>query len=98
MSEALRIMGMFPGLSPPAQFQITSTQTPKYNCIAWAAGEDKRWWWPSGDYFWPEGVSYGRTAEAFILAFATLGYERCESDDSENAFEKIALFTKPAGT
>lgn len=90
-------MGMFPALAS-THFEITSAQTARYNCIAWAAGDDKRWWWPSADDFWPDGIPQDRTANAFIRAFSIAGYEVCQSEDLEPEFEKVALFTKPAGT
>lgn len=36
--------------------------------------------------------------QAFVDAFRTLGYEPCAQPNLEAGFEKIALFTKPAGT
>jgi hypothetical protein len=36
-------------------YHVTSPETPKYNCIAWAAGKDDKWWWPdkNNQYYWP---------------------------------------------
>jgi hypothetical protein len=69
----------------------------KYNCIAWAAGDTKNWWWPdevsepeSGH--WPSGVPRLETLEVFRAAFATLGYLVCDHDQLEAGFEKVALF------
>ena len=28
-------------------YSITSPTEISYNCIAWAANEDTRWWWPA---------------------------------------------------
>ncbi|HTV41569.1 MAG TPA: hypothetical protein VMF08_13385 [Candidatus Sulfotelmatobacter sp.] len=89
----------FPGLAG-CRFEITSARTRFYNCIAWAAGETHRRWWPDKmnvDY-WPEGVPREATLEAFIAAYATLGYEACDNGNYESGFEKIVIFTKPAGT
>src|ERR1700687_6097228 len=88
----------FPGLSG-TKYQITSAATPDYNCIAWAAAEDFRWWEPDpfGVYFWPDGV--GRTAHhtSYLQAFARLGYELAENDALEPGFEKVALFVSANG-
>jgi hypothetical protein len=43
MSEYLKY---FPGLSE-ANHRQTSAKTPTYNCIAWAAGDNERWWEPA---------------------------------------------------
>ncbi|HEY7428267.1 MAG TPA: hypothetical protein VH682_28795 [Gemmataceae bacterium] len=36
---------LFPRLNGTA-YRITSPASDVYNCIAWAAGETNRWWWP----------------------------------------------------
>jgi hypothetical protein len=37
------------------------------------------------------------SVEAFIHAFATLGYEACDDHSLEAGFEKVAIYTGPAG-
>ena len=34
--------------------EIVGKPTHRYNCIAWAFGDDTRWWWPAYGAFWPE--------------------------------------------
>lgn len=72
----------------------TSPITPDYNCIAWAAEEDDRWWWPGPVEvtYWPDGVPRAPTQEAFILAFQSLGYSVCGSGAVENGFDKVVLY------
>ena len=74
----------------------TSDPTWDYNCIAHAAGEDDRWWWPdpTGGAYWPNGVACEVTLEAFEEAYATIGYESCADGDFEPGFEKIVLYAK----
>jgi hypothetical protein len=71
-----------------------ASETTAYNCIAWAVGRTDQPWWPAaGDNaFWPDGVPNEETVEAFVLAFATLGFVICETGDSEVGYEKIALY------
>ena len=91
---------LFPKLSS-ADYQITSPNDARYNCIAWAAGDTQRWWWPEQDPengYWPEGVPAVVTVDAFVAAFATLGYEPCDQPDYEPNFERIALFADEQGT
>ncbi len=73
--DKLVLMVQFPKLAPPASFEITSPRTVAYNCIAWAAGETRRKWWPDkmGVAYWPKGVPREATLAAFIAAYATLG-------------------------
>ena len=69
------IEARFPGLRT-SPFRVTSPATRGYNCIAWAAGDTNRWWWPDPEddaSFWPPGVAPEETISAFTAAFATLG-------------------------
>ncbi|MBI3604951.1 MAG: hypothetical protein HY202_02870 [Nitrospirae bacterium] len=86
----------FPNLSR-LEYQITSPQTPEYNCIAWAACDNTRWWWPANDYFWPEGVERNETLEAFIQAYKTFGFESCQTQLLETGFEKVAIYVDSHG-
>ena len=74
--------------------QITSPPTGRYNCIAWAAGFDTDWWWPTEEYFWPQGVPREVTLSAFLAAFETLGYEECQDSALEERYEKVAFFAR----
>jgi hypothetical protein len=91
-----RIERIFPALRGTG-YRVTSLMDELYNCIAWAAGDTKLWWWPSEAAtkrrpFWPAGVPREVTLEAFREAFATLGYEVCNDDRFEEGHEKVALF------
>jgi hypothetical protein len=89
----------FPNLAATG-YQITSPTTPSYNCFAWAAGEDQRWWnplEPENPYYWVDGVPAELTISAFIQAYGTLGYKPCEDPSFEASCEKIALYATPDG-
>lgn len=81
-------------LLKPGNFRITSDPTVEYNCIAWAAGDDTKWWWPDDEMqsFWPDGVARQETLAAFAMAYATLGYAPCDDNGLEKGYEKIALY------
>jgi len=72
----------------------TSPADLRYNCIAWAAEDTKRFWWPDHGY-WPQGVPRDLTIEAFVQAYAILGYKKCEHGAIEKGFQKIAIFCTP---
>lgn len=94
-----RFETLFPRLQGTA-YRITSPANDGYNCIAWAAGDTKHWWWPDEPVrtYWPVGVPRLETLAAFRDAFATLGYVPCEQADLESGFEKIALYADVDGT
>jgi len=78
-------------------FTWRSPATRKYNCIAWAAGENNRFWWYTPTYYWPSGVPRANTVAAFVQAFATLGYVECDDSEClnpsyESGFERVALY------
>jgi len=90
------VAGDFPNLKTGSYF-ITSPPTISYNCIAWAAGSTTKWWWPHPDSYWPDGVPQEETVEAFVLAYATQGYERCNNALLEDGYEKIAIYANESG-
>ena len=89
----------FPNLASGG-YIITSPRTKGYNCIAWAAGDTGKWWWPvpeAEESFWPPGVARAEALPAFRDAFAFLGYIECVGEDLETGFEKIAIFVNDQG-
>lgn len=87
------IEAAFPGLMH-AQWEVTSPTDVRYNCIAWAAGDSSRWWWPSPRYYWPPGIRRELTIPAFEDLFVRFGFVPCEDSETEptSAAERIALF------
>lgn len=94
-AEAL-IKASFPNLQDN-EYEVTSPQTPEYNCIAWAAEDTENWWWPSVDDRWPDGVPRVNTTNNFVLAFQRLGYEVCDNGDPQIEYEKVALYANANG-
>lgn len=72
----------------------TSGKANRYNCIAWAAGIDTDWWWPDarGIGKWPPSAPRAITMQAFVEAFASLGYKLCYNSTLESGLEKIAIY------
>jgi hypothetical protein len=77
---------------------ITSPATRRYNCIAWAAGETTRKWWPDSRNigWWPPGIKRVETIEAFVEAYGTLGFRLCFDGSLQRGMEKVAIFGKRA--
>jgi hypothetical protein len=84
----------FPGLAGSG-YAVTSPATAVYNCLAWAASEDDRWWWPDpmGVYFWPSGVPREETLAAFLAAYATIGYTPTTETTAMPNVGKVALYS-----
>jgi hypothetical protein len=84
----------FPRLRASA-YVTTSRPLPRYNCIAWAAGDTSKWWWPhpyDRRCYWPPRILREETLPIFVEVFRTLGYQPCSSATPEVSFEKVALF------
>ncbi len=72
--------------------RITGSATDTYNCIAWAANDTSKIWWPVGGAYWPAGVPAEETISAFTAMFGTLGYVVGADEALEPGSEKVALF------
>ena len=86
---------MYSSIFPNLQnYRICSDPTINYNCIAWAAGDTEKWWWPDIQNlkYWPPNIPRNETIDAFIKAFEKLGYSVCDNSDFQNGFEKIAIY------
>lgn len=81
----------FPLLTGTA-WRVTSVATNSYNCIAWAAGDTRQKWWPHPDAFWPANITEADTISAFVEAFQSLGYSRCDNGALEAEYEKVAVY------
>jgi len=90
----------FPLLSH-LNYRCTSDETPVYNCIAYAAGDDSIWWEPEqyDDFptYWPDDAIKDHSLKALVSVFRTLGYRVCKSGDLEPGYEKVALYIKDNG-
>jgi hypothetical protein len=96
MNPALPML--FPHLSDSG-YRETSPADRRYNCVAWAAGDDQNWWWPQpfDETFWPPDAPRIESVEGFMAAFRTLGYEPCGHSQLEPGFEKVALYVGEDG-
>jgi hypothetical protein len=89
---------LFPDLARTG-YQVTSAPDSVYNCIAWAARHTDAWWWPDPDGYdyWPPAIVRERTLDAFMHAFATLGYAPCSDGSFEVGWEKVAIYATDEG-
>ena len=68
-----------------------------YNCIAWAAGDTRWWWWPDPNSYWPPGPSsemkqWGASFEHFA-GWAIAPVSRL----ADNSGSKRSLYTQYTG-
>ena len=91
--RSARLEKNFPNLNSN-NYQITSPDEPRYNCVAWALGETSRWWqkFPMNGYHWPAEVATGEDMNGWMHVFGLAGYVACQDGSLENGFEKIAIY------
>ena len=81
----------FPNLASEG-FDIVGEPAPRYNCIAYAAGDTSKWWWPDGVNYWPPWGTLTNRIESLKEAFSGLGYEPCDDSTAEVDYQKVALY------
>jgi len=85
----------FPNL---VAFNVTSRETPCYNCIAWSLGISNRWWWPpSGGASSPLchcwfGSGTDPSIGSFIEMYEGHGFEQCNGPEPEVGYEKVVVY------
>jgi hypothetical protein len=99
--EAKKLEEASPALSGTS-YRVTSGSTKGYNCVAWVAGDDTRWWEPVagfdakqlGGYYWPTDpeIPAWFSVSALEKLFASQGYEQCDDGDHIPGVEKIAIY------
>src|SRR6266516_5297528 len=78
--------------------QTDNPNCANYNCIAFAAGDNTRWWEPDpwGVYWWP--ISKREyTVECYVELFESLRYHKCICSLKKRRFEKVTLYYDPVG-
>lgn len=73
----------------------TSEPTDQYNCIAWAFGDNTRWWWPMKRRYWPIPFDNKSPMEAFLELFNEKGWIVADDRCPEGDHTKVALFFNP---
>lgn len=93
--EEIQALSLFPNLRNTV-FAKTSEKTQRYNCIAWAANDTNRFWWPSksGVGYWPNSDDTP-TPDVFHVAFGALGYLEVTDATLDAEYEKVALYFNP---
>ncbi len=99
MSDAAAVEAQIPRLSSQP-YRITSPRDTRYNCFAWAAGDQHRVWSPvliGSGVHWPPGIPALPSLAGVVSAYERVGFEVCDSPELEDDAEKIAIFCAPDG-
>jgi hypothetical protein len=77
----------------------SSKRCPRYNCAAFAAGDESQKWdpFPPGVHYWPLDVPRSYSLTAFIEAYNAIRYSVCEDGSLDLFYEKIAIYMNEYG-
>lgn len=93
MQERREVNQLFPKIKD--NFKLLTKADKSYNCIGWACGDTKRFWWPEEDSFWPRDVQREATVDAFDELFLDhLQGQETIDENFEDGYQKLALYTE----
>ncbi len=92
---------LFPNLLTVG-YKITSKRDETHNCIAYAAGDERRKWAcpelaKQAGYYWPPDAKPGSGIDELVYAYEAIGFRRCDGDHVEPGFEKVAIYMDSRG-
>jgi len=74
-------------------FEITSSETPDYNCLAWALNDNSKWYESDDDYFWFNDIARDNLLTTIQKIFENLGFHQTNFAKYQIDYERIALFS-----
>lgn len=71
-----------------------SRATARYNCLAFANGDERKWWEPlnGGRYRWPSNAKRDTLLLTVAGIFKAEGYTETDNRDVESGYAKVALY------
>lgn len=90
--------------------ETTDDKPVKYNCVAFAAGGDTKFWWEPSTFnskpvkrpgrFWPDGIDTDDSIETYVKVFESLGYSVCKNEirdciKVDLLYEKVIIYGYP---
>ena len=93
-----RLASICPGAA--GKCERKSSQTTRYNCLAWAVRDEDKPWYPRGDpkkSRWPADAPETLDIPSVVKALEMVGYEVCPAGDDDPEFERIVLFEDAEG-
>jgi hypothetical protein len=72
----------------------TSLATGRYNCLAFARADERKWWEPrpGGRYYWPPNARWDTSLATVTNIFLADGYAETKNRDVEPGYSKVAIY------
>lgn len=100
MTSIEKIEFHFPLLKGGTGYRNTSPESMDYNCLAWALGIAWAHYNPTQHcpgYYWFPGVRRIWNCDTITEIFEKHGYQRCDSYELEEGFEKVVFYVDADG-
>lgn len=77
----------------------TSPATAEYNCVAWAAHDQRNYIWPDArqQFAWPPNLPRIDSVPSIRFFFESIGFSVCLDGRLEAGFEKVAIYADGNG-
>jgi hypothetical protein len=91
----IELEARFPKLGG-GNYKRASQATARYNCLAFACGDDRRWWEPrpGGRFYWPPDAQRDTSLAAVTRIFTADGYSETEDRNIESGYLKAAIYVE----
>lgn len=93
-----KLTDWFPNIEP-TNCKLLSENDDRANCIGWAMGDARRWWWPVAPggslrrrHHWPDACRRSKDIDGFEALMEYVGGIETEDEKPEKGFVKVALF------
>jgi hypothetical protein len=76
-------------------FVPASRATPRYNCLGFAAKDERHWWQAErygGRYYWPPNLPRITTVNTVTQIFAARGFQLTDNHGIEPGYEKVGIY------
>src|SRR5262245_58321372 len=75
-------------------FFLNSSASGRYNCIAWAVGDETKWWEPSTDprHHWPTDIPKDPSLGTITSLLKKYRFLTCASMQLSPRTEKVAIY------
>lgn len=86
---------VFPKLNDQNHKRI-SKATARYNCLAFACGDERKWWEPKpgGRYHWPAHIPPSTSLTTVVRIFTSNGYTETDNRQVEAGYLKAAIYVE----
>lgn len=90
---SVELQARFPKLGA-GNYKRASLATARYNCLAFACGDERKWWepQPGGRFYWPPNAQRDTSLTTVTRIFTADGYAETNDRNIEAGYLKAAIY------